>query len=162
MIQKGIKFRIYPTKRQEEFLDKNLGCARYVYNYFLNLRKESYKENKTKISGYECCDLIVGLKEKLPWLKEVNSQSLQQSILNLDDAYKRFFKKESKYPVFKKKKNGDSFSIPQHFSLLPDENCIKIPKLKTSIKTVFTKSLKDIEKINFITISKTPTEKYFV
>ncbi|MBA7563335.1 hypothetical protein ES708_04990 [subsurface metagenome] len=159
-IEIGYKFRIYPTEEQKTFFEKHFGCVRFVYNYLLNLRMEAYKKGKTNISGFEAKRYIARLKkqEKYKWLSEVNSQSLQEAAIDLDKAYRRFFKKLAAFPGFKKKSSGQKFKIPQHF-YLSKKGYLKIPKLKSSIKVNVHRKIEG--PINHITISKTPAGKYF-
>ena len=102
MVLVGYKFRIYPTEDQKVFFEKHFGCCRFIYNYLLNLREELYKKFKKNISGFEAKKQIAVLKksEDFKWLKEVNSQSLQESSLDLEKGYRRFFKKLGKKPRF--------------------------------------------------------------
>jgi len=164
-INKAYKFRIYPDDTQKVFFAKHFGCVRFVYNHLLSIRSSAYKNDGVSISGMECKRLIPSLKKQTEynWLKEVNSQSLQEAALNLEKSYKRFFDKSLKtaYPSFKKKGNRESFCVPQHFTVDVKNNCIFIPKLKTGIKTVFHRSLKHVEKICSITISMSPSGKYY-
>lgn len=160
------RFRIYPTKEQIVFFAKHFGCVRFIYNYLLGVRSDAYRNDKTNISGFECKKMISILKkvENYNWLKEVNSQSLQEAALNLEKSYRRFFKKVSnaKYPNFKKKNTKQSFCVPQHFQIDTQKKHILIPKLKTPIKTIFHRDLENIKKLNSLTISKTPSGKYYV
>ena len=107
---KGYKFRIYPTAEQEVQLRKTLGCCRFVYNYFLEVRAKAWTESKDTLGYGDCCKHFTILKkeEGKEWLNEVSSAALQQAIQNLDRAYASFFKKTGKYPTFKKKDNGGS------------------------------------------------------
>ncbi len=159
-IEIGYKFRIYPTEEQKAFFEKHFGCVRFIYNYLLNLRMEAYREDETNISGYEAKKYIAKLKkqEEYKWLSEVNSQSLQEAAIDLDKAYRRFFKKLAAHPTFKKKINRQKFKIPQHF-YLSEKGYLKIPKLKSSIRVSVHRKIEG--PINNITISKTPTGKYF-
>jgi len=158
-IETGYKFRIYPTEEQKAFFEKHFGCVRFIYNYLLNLRMEAYKNDKTNISGYEAKRTIAKLKkEKYKWLSEVNSQSLQEAAIDLDKAYRRFFKKLGAFPAFKKKASRQRFKIPQHF-YLSKKGYLKIPKLKSRVKVNVHRKIEG--PINNITISKTPTGKYF-
>lgn len=101
---------------------------------------------------------MTGLKKgDFQWLKEVNSQTLQQSLMNLETAYGNFFRKKSKFPSFKKKSNNQSFRVPQHISLKGDR--IHIPKFKDGIPITLHRKLEG--EIKSVTISKTPTDKYF-
>lgn len=169
IIHKGYKFRLYPNEEQKTFIHKSIGSCRFVYNYFLDAKTKYYTEHKTdtkkSLSFVETEHLLTILKKdkQFEWLNEINSQSLQYSLRNLDSAYTMFFKKVSDFPTFKKKRNGGSFTIPQFFKIVEEgkrHSYIKIPKLKQSLK--FRKSREIKGKILYCTISKTPTDKYFI
>jgi len=158
------KFKILPTRAQQDRLDQMFGCSRFVWNYFLDLNNKIYLEAKEKdlkkkhLNYYDCANQLTDLKKKNEWLKEANSQSLQQTLKDLDTSYNRFFKKQSGFPNFKSKKNKQSFRIPQFFEL--NENQISFPKFKEGIKTIVHREIKG--NIKYAAISKTKTEKYFV
>jgi putative transposase len=158
------KYRINPTEAQRNRLDQMFGCSRFVWNYFLDLNNKIYLEAKEKdlkkkhLSYYDCANQLTDLKKKNEWLKEANSQSLQQTLKDLDTSYNRFFKKQNGFPNFKSKKNKQSFRIPQFFKL--KEGKISFPKFKEGIKTIAHRELQG--NIRYATISKTKTEKYFV
>ena len=169
VIHKGYKFRLYPNQEQKIFIAKSIGSCRFVYNYFLNEKTKFYTEHKTdkkkSISFVETEHLLAVLKkdENYNWLNEVNSQSLQFSLRNLDSAYTMFFKKIASFPTFHKKRNGGSFTIPQFFKIVEEGNknsYIKIPKLKQPLKFRQSREIKG--KILYCSISKTPTDKYFI
>ena len=101
---RAYKYRIYPTKEQEELLAKNFGCCRYIYNYYLDKKIKAYNESKKTISYVECANNLKEMKAYLPWLKEVDSISLQQSLKDLDKAYQNFFAGAG-FPGFKSKHN---------------------------------------------------------
>ncbi len=130
-IYKAFKFRLYPTQEQEVFFEKSAGCSRFVYNKLLEANITEYQTTKKFILGFELSNKIVELKKEFPWLKEVNSQSLQQSSNNLVTAFKNRFdkkrKKQSGFPKFKSKHSSNiSFKVPQSFKIRPER--IKIPK----------------------------------
>ena len=163
-IEIGYKFRIYPTEEQKAFFEKHFGCVRFIYNYLLNLRMEAYRKDKTDISGYEAKKYIAKLKkqEEYKWLSEVNSQSLQEAAIDFDKAYRRFFKKLAAYPSFKKKRSEQKFKIPQNFYLRETKKgkfYLTIPKLKSDIKVNLHRKIEGAT--SQITISKTPSGKYF-
>lgn len=85
------KFRIYPNKFQEEQIQKTFGCCRYVYNHYLALRKAKYEADKSNMNYYECAKDLTILKKVNEWLKEVDSQALQQSLRNLEAGFQHFF-----------------------------------------------------------------------
>ena len=159
-IYKAYKFRIYPNKSQIDFLNKQFGAVRFIYNYFLNQKDTQFKETGKSDNYFAQTKTLKLMKgqEEFKWLKEINSQTCQQALQCLDAAYLKFFRKETAFPRFKKKKNHQSFCIPQHFKIL--EKGIIIPKLKSQIKCKFHREI--VGEIKSLTISKTPTEKYFV
>ena len=161
VVNKTYKFRIYPNEEQEILLSKHFGCSRFVYNYFLNERKEQYQKDKKSDNYYKQAKTLTDLKKKeeFEWLKEVNSQTIQFSLRSLDTAYDRFFRKLSQFPKFKSKKQKNTFTIPQ-FGRLEDSR-IYIPKFKDGIK-VKLDNRKVKGKIGKMSISKTPTGNYYV
>ena len=123
---KGFKFPIYPTPEQIKLLDKTFGCCRKVYNIVLaetSKEYDAYAEHKKldipstppNVSGYGLVNRLPILKQdpELHYLKEVSSVALQQSVLNLGAAYKRFFdrikkgKAAAKPKISKKKPRKD-------------------------------------------------------
>ena len=156
---KSFKFQLLPTKEQKEKLSQHFGCRRFVWNYFLNRRKEEYLDNKKTLNYYDCANELTKVKKQTEynWLKEVNSQTLQHTLRDLDTAYNKFFRKETKFPIFKSKHKKQSFRVPQHISVKNDK--IYFPKFKEGIKLNIHR---EFGEIRFITISKTSTNKYFV
>jgi putative transposase len=147
---KAFKFRLYPTEEQKVFFEKNAGCSRFVYNKLLEASIEEYKQTGKFILGFSLTNKLLDLKKQYEWLKEVNSQSLQQAALNLAAAFKnRFSKKNTGFPQFKKKSDSCSFAVPQHFIIRLNQ--IKIPK----IGWISAKTHRKLEgKVKSLTISK--------
>ena len=106
-----------------------------------------------------CCSMIVDLKrnEKTEWLSEVNAQTLQQALMNLETAYGNFFRKKRKFPKFKSKHDNQSFRVPQYVKV--DNKKLYFPKFKEGIEISFHRKI--VGKIKNVVISKTPTDKYF-
>ena len=96
--------------------------------------------------------------EQFIWLREINSQSLQSSLRNLDTAYNKFFRKQTKFPKFKSKYNKQSFTIPQYINI--KENKLIIPKFKKGIKINLHRKIEG--NILFGTISKSTTGNYYI
>ena len=159
MANKGYKFRLYPTLEQERYLARCFGCSRFVYNHFLRLITDAYAESKKHLKYADTAKLLTLLKkdEQYSWLTEVNSQSLQQTLKDLESAFSRFFKRTGSFPVFKKKRNRQSFRIPQHWSITPD-GMLKLPKMQP-IKMVQHREMEGSK--SSVTISKTSTGKYY-
>jgi len=116
MIIKGYKYRLSPNKWQQVLLEKHFGATRWIFNYGLRKKVEEYQKHKKNLSCFQISKELPILKgrEDTEWLKEINAQSLQMSLRNLDNAYTNFFKKRNKFPKFKSKKNKNSFTISQH------------------------------------------------
>jgi len=96
-------------------------------------------------------------KKEFNWLNEVNSQSMQQTLRQLDNAYHGFFKGQTKFPNFKKKGTKTSFSVPQHISIGEDK--LHIPKFKTGIEINIHREIEG--EICYATISKTACGNYY-
>jgi putative transposase len=154
---KAYKYRIYPTKEQKEFFAKTFGCVRFIYNKMLNDKIDHYKQTgkilKTTPAQY---------KKEYPFLREVDSLALANAQLNLEKAYKNFFRDNSiGFPKFKKKKRYQTYTTNNQNGTVKIENSyLKIPKLKTMIKIKQHRQFLGI--IKSVTISKTPTGKYYV
>jgi len=160
LVPKTYKFRIYPKNNQVELLVKHFGAVRFVWNYFLALRKTSYLENKKHLSYYDNSKALTLLKKDTGyiWLNEINSQALQASLKDLDTAYGRFFKRQSMFPKFKSKaKSIGSFRCPQSANIRCGK--LSIPKFREGIKITVHRKIKG--KILFVTVSLTSTGKYF-
>ena len=155
---KAFKYRLYPTEPQKELIAKHIGSSRFVYNLALETKNTAYLGSKHNFSPFDLIKQLPELKKECEWLKEVNSQSLQQSIQNMDIAFKKFFKGAG-FPKLKSKHRGkQSFSIPQN--VIVENNLLIIPKFKEGIDIVLHREIKGT--IKSATISVTPTGKYFV
>lgn len=161
VILKTYKYRMYPNKEQQQMLAKYFGSVRFVYNHFLAERKRQYEENGKSDNYYAQARTLTKLKkqEEYKWLKEINSQTLQFALRNLETSYTNFFRGNAKFPRFKAKKSGGSFHIPQSCPI--GNGKIYIPKFKDGIKIVEHRSFKGGEVRN-MTISVTPSGKYYV
>ncbi len=160
MVNKTYRFRLLPTKEQEVLLNQHFGHSRWVYNHFLNERKEQYQADKKSDNYYKQAATLTKLKkeEDTKWLKEVNSQTLQFTLRSLDTAFLNLFRGNAKFPKFKSRKHKNTFTIPQ-FGILVG-NKISIPKFKEGIKVKLHREVKG--KIGKMNITKTPTGKYYV
>ncbi len=91
-METSYKYRIYPTKEQEKQIIRSFGDCRFVYNYYLNKRKEAYEQDGTTMSYCKCSNDLTKLKKELEWLKETDATALQSSLRDLDTAYQNFFR----------------------------------------------------------------------
>lgn len=120
--KKTFKFRIFPNQKQIKLINKTIGCSRFVFNFFLAKQKEKdaywYIIEEMVQNGqlplnnwkgeffnkYDSVKAVRQIKEYYPFLKEVDSISLQKSVENPADSYQRYYRKQNKTPKFKSKK----------------------------------------------------------
>ena len=156
---RAYKYRLNPTKEQKVLIEKHLGCCRFVWNTYLWERKQAYEKDWKTLTYYDNAKALTELKkcEDCSWLKEINSQSLQATLKDLNLAYERFFKKIAKFPKFKSKKNPKKwFHIPQKIKLKGSK--LVIPKFKEWIKVVLHRPI--VWTIRNATITKDNTWYY--
>lgn len=128
LIQRGYKYRILPTKEQENLMLQCGGNTRFLWNYVLKINQDYYKETGKFRFYHELAVSLPKLKEEYPFLKESFSQSLQMVLRQFDKALKDSFKKEKGFPSFKKKMLlNDSFACPQKWRL--GKGFVFIPKI---------------------------------
>ena len=159
-MEKAYKFRFYPTKIQIKKLNSTFGCVRYVYNHFLDLKQKLYNIEKKSMSYNICSKELTVLKKDKEWLKDVDKFSLQNSLKDLDKAYKNFFS-GSGYPKFKSKKdNRKSYRTNytnNNIEFL--DKWIKVPKLgKVKIRD----KIKPQGRILSATITQVSSGKYYI
>lgn len=128
---RGFKYRFYPTDSQRLELAQTFGCARFVYNWALALRTQTYYQDNVSLTGDINCTVnprrralsytdtsnaLTKLKKnpEKPWLKAVSSVPLQQGLRHLNTAFINFFAGRNKYPKFKKKNNRQSAHYAQN------------------------------------------------
>lgn len=129
-LRKVYRFRMRPTKAQEADLYRMAGARRFIYNWALDRRKGYYAEHATGISAKQLSSELTALKSEPDtlWLKEADSQMLQQALKDVDRAFDAFFKKRSRFPRFRSKKAGHfAFRIPQRVKL--EEGQVYVPKV---------------------------------
>ena len=136
------------------------GTARWAYNYALDWRSKAWRELGENVTRRMTLDKLVELKadEETAWLKEADSQVLQQSLMHLDDAFKRFFRKQSRYPRHKIKRGKQSISYPQRVKVV-DGNSLYLPKVG-NVKAVLHREIAGT--IKTVTVSRSLTGKYYV
>jgi putative transposase len=163
---KSYRYRLYPDKEQQIFLEKHFGCVRWLYNWGLDYKSKLYKETKENIGWMDLVNKIPKLKIQYPWLKEVSANALVGSLSHLGKAYQNFFEGRSNFPKFKIKYNKQSYNVEDSIKPFFNKNKIQIPKfykLKTKdnrIKCIFHR--KYYGKIKFATICKDKSGKYFI
>ena len=158
---RGFKFRFYPTSAQREKLAQTFGCARYVYNWALALRTNSYYQDNVSLSYTDTSNALTKLKKdpEKPWLKAVSSVPLQQGLRHLNTAFQNFFKGKTKYPRFKKKANKQSAHYaPNAFKW--QDGKLTLAKMSQPLKIRWSRYFTGEPKS--VTVSKDPSNRYFV
>ncbi|MFB2976757.1 RNA-guided endonuclease InsQ/TnpB family protein [Microseira sp. BLCC-F43] len=159
MLHKAVKVRLYPSKEQEILLAQTFGVARWWWNYALNKSIETYKATGKGLGQTALNSLLPQLKkqEETLWLADCYSQVLQATTLNITTAYKNFFEKRAGFPRFKSKHGKQSIQYPQNVKIVGGN--VKLPG---NIGIVKAKIHRPIEgKVKTVTVSKTPSGKYF-
>lgn len=191
------KYRLYPNLQQKELLNKTFGCCRFVYNYMLKLYKDvneygddlmfKLPEERTYdskeqgehiyMNQYDMSMVLTSIKNDYLFLNEVSSQALQQSFRHLLDGLNRCYKKQNKFPNFKKKKYAESYTethyeiskipyntnIPlnKNFKLDSDYFFIKLNKIGW-VRTKGCKRNPLQGKLKSVTVSKDNIGNYYV
>ena len=163
MKTRAYKYKMKPTFKQQECLNKAFGCCRFIYNWGLDKKIQSYKQEKKTIGYVELAHELTKLKNdgEHEWLKDVNNTSLQQSLRNLDAAFVRFFREKKGFPKFKsKKKNIESakYINAVHFNF--DNWKVKIPKIGW-VKLCKNKTFDLSMKYGTLTVSKDKCGDYW-
>lgn len=164
MANKAYKFRLYPTKGQEQLLMKTFGCVRFIYNKMLAERKDTYEQLKgdNEALKKQKFPTPAKYKKEFVWLKEVDSLALANAQLNLQKAYKNFFSGHAEFPKFKNRKVRQSYTtnvVNGNIMLLG--GYIKLPKLKL-VKMKQHREIPSHHIIKSCTVSQTKTGKFYV
>lgn len=157
-MNKAYKFRIYPNKEQQEFFAKTFGCVRFIYNKMLADKIKYYNETGKNLYCYPS-----QYKTEFEWLKEVDSLALVNADNALKNAYNNFFKRPKiGFPKFKSKKiNKNSYTTNnQKENIRIEDGRLKLPKIGW-VKLKQHRPIPDNYKLKSVTISQTPTGKYF-
>lgn len=158
-MNKAYRYRLYPTAEQRLLLAKTFGCVRFIYNHMLADRILYYEHTKKSLHNTPA-----QYKTAFPWLKEVDSLALANAQLHLNAAYNNFFRNpKAGYPKYKSKKdNYCSYSTNnQKDSVRIDNGKIKLPKIGF-VKLKQHRQLPSNAIIKTVTVSKTPSDKYYV
>lgn len=129
---RAYKYKLKPTMKQRKALAQAFGNARFIYNWGLQRKKESWEQEKKNIGYVQLAKELTNLKKdgEHSWLNECACESLQQSLRNLDNAYTRFFKAKKGFPKFKSKKNKhDSVKFVNNITIDFSAMRIRVPRI---------------------------------
>src|ERR1700730_6377203 len=127
----AFKYELMPTGEQQRKMRRFAGACRFVFNQALALQKQRHEQGEKKLSAFELNNLLPAWKKcsATTWLSDSPSQTLQQTLKDLERAYANFFAKQADFPRFKKKGQSDSFRYPQGFKLDQANGRLFLPKL---------------------------------
>ena len=163
IVEKGFKYRFFPTDDQAEQLARTFGCARYVYNQALELRTVSWQQEKKSVGYHETAAKLTEWKKEpdRTFLSEVSSVVLQQSLRNLDTAFTNFFEKRAKYPRFKSRRSYQSARYATNAFSFRDGQ-ITLAKQSAPLNISWSRPLPDDARILSLTVSRDTAGRYFV
>ncbi len=158
---RGFKYRFYPTDSQRLELTQTFGCTRFVYNWALSLRTNTYYSEGKSLSYSDTSNALTKLKKdpEKSWLKQVSSVPLQQGLRHLNTAFKNFFEGRSKYPRFKKKNHRQSATYARNAFTWQDGK-LTLAKMEQPLKIRWSRYFEGEPKS--VTISFDPSNRYFV
>lgn len=156
---KAVKVRIYPTNAQQAHLAQAFGCVRWVWNQSLDTMSQTYKQSGKGISAFDMKKQIPFWKVEHEWLKECYSQCLQQSVLNLSQAFINFFDGRAGYPTFKNRNGRQCIQYPANVKVLSDAEEIKFPGNLGVVKAKIHRDL--VGKLKTVTVSRMPDGCYY-
>jgi putative transposase len=168
-VEKRYNFRIYPTREQELLIQKSFGCCRFVYNRYLAMRIDAYKNEHRLLSLNECCRDLARLKHAAgtEWLAEADSNALLVALKELDRAYRAFFRRAKNggppgFPKYRSKKGRSSYTSRKNIkreNIMIEDSAIKLPKLGRVRCRV---SRRPEGRILSASVFQSPSGKYFV
>jgi putative transposase len=163
IVQKAFQYRFFPTHSQQQQLAQTFGSARLVWNWGLELRSKTYQETKKSLSYQATANALTGLKKEpeRAFLKEVSSVVLQQSLKNLDAAFKNFFNKRARYPRFKSRRDRQSVRYQSNALTYKDRH-LTLAKQDEPLEISWSRPLPEDAKLVSVTLSRDRAERYFI
>lgn len=162
MSNKAYKYRLYPTKAQEQWLLKNFGCCRKVYNIALDWKTKAYRADGTGLTYNDLATALPSLKKCYPYLKEADSASLQQTIRHLFAGFDSFYAHRGGYPKFKSRRSRQSYTTPvTNGNVRVLDGSVILPKVGP-VKAVIHRKAPADWKLKSVTVSRDRDGRYFV
>jgi putative transposase len=163
-VKRAYKYRFYPTSEQAEQLAQTFGCVRYVYNRALAERSRAWTQEQRRVNYYDTNKMLTGWKQdpETLWLAEPSKDPLQAALRNLQGAFDKFWRKQTRYPQFKKR--GKSKDSATYFS-----NCftyrngqIKLAKQDQPLDIRWSRPLPEGAQPSQVTVSRDSANRYHI
>ena len=164
VVRRAYKYRFYPTPEQAGQLNQTFGCVRYVYNRALAERHRAWTQEKRRVTHAETDRMLTGWKRdpETAWLAEPSKGPLQASLRNLQSAFDKFWRKQNRYPKFKKKgKSRDSATYYRNCFTFRDGK-LKLAKQSEPLDIRWSRPLPDGADPSQVTVSRDAAGRWFV
>lgn len=164
VVRRAYKYRVYPTPGQAEQLSQTFGCVRYVYNRALAERHRAWTQEQRRVTHAETDRMLTGWKREAEtaWLAEPSKGPLQASLRNLQSAFDKFWRKQNRYPKFKKKgKSRDSATYYRNCFTFRDGR-LKLAKQSEPLDIRWSRPLPDGADPSQVTVSRDAAGRWFV
>ena len=157
------RFRFYPTSEQEAALAEVFGHTRYVWNWALDLRTQSYYEEGKSLTYTDTSRRLTRLKrdDDHQWLSSVSSVALQQKLRDLERAFQNFFDGRTGYPNFKRKRGKQTARFASNAFTLYGK-ALSVAKVPGELSVRWSRDLSDSCNVTSVTLTKDPAGRYFV
>lgn len=162
--KRAYRYRCYPTNTQAAVLARTFGCARYVYNWALQLRTGAYQLRRERLSYIALSAALTTLKQQpeTSWLNDVSSVTTQQALRHVDKAFRNFFEGSAKYPVFHKKHGKQSATyVSTAFRWDAATRSLTLAKMDAPLHIHWSRPLPDGASPTTVTISRDKAGRYF-
>ncbi len=158
--KRAYKYRCYPTDEQQQMLARTFGCVRVVYNWALRQRTDAYSHEQKRLSYKDLSSMLTDLKkqEEYPWLNEVSSVPLQQTLRHLDRAFVNFFEGRARYPTFKKKRNAQAATYVSTGFTFRD-GVLTLAKMNEPLNIVWSRPLPEHAVPSSVTVTKDAADR---
>jgi putative transposase len=161
--KRAYRYRCYPTPSQRQTLARTFGCARFVYNWALRLRSDTYRQRGEHVFYSDTSAALTHLKraEATAFLNEVSCVPVQQALRHLDKAFRHFFEGRAKYPTFKKKRGRQSAEYTTS-AFTWDDSALRLARMNEALPIRWSRPLPKGAKPTTITVTKDTAGRYFV
>jgi putative transposase len=159
--KRAYHYRFAPTNEQKRMLAQTFGCCRFVYNWALYTRSVAYSQHGEKLNYHALSALLPALKQQHPWLCDVSSVPLQQSLRHLERAFKNFFEGRANYPTVKKRSQTQSATYTAS-AFRWDGTTLTLAKMDAPLAIVWSRPLPKACQPTTITVTKDCAHRYFV
>jgi len=155
------KFRFYPTAEQKAALAEVFGHTRYVWNWALDLRTQSYYEEGKSLTYTATSKRLTEHKKEKEWLRNVSSVALQQKLRDLEQAFQNFFDGRAGYPNFKRKHGKQSARFASN-AFTRYGKALSVAKVPGELNVRWSRDLSGSCTVTSVTLKKDLAGRYFV